>query len=286
MSVVFTVDGVRLARDAGQGFKVTRERGWYAGPPAAPTVAAREGADGGVDGPTWRGPRVVSLGGIGRWDSHEAAMAAAHAFLALAPAPGRLEVVDAFAMLTAPVRLASEPFVQWLSDKVVEWDVAFVSPDHRKYGPAVSFSTPLPSDPATGIDTGTGLDFTGGLDFGAAPALGVVQVANAGTAPSDPLLRLVGGTTGLTGPVEVVEGLAGRRLVFDGDIAPGQVVELDAGPARSVLLDGYASRRELLSLAQWWQVPPSGVVVPVSWSHAGGQSSDARLEVIVSPAYL
>ncbi len=284
----FTLDGFPLHRPGLSlfGFRTGSERGWYAAPPARPTVTDRDGAHGGVDGPTWRGPRVVSLSGTAVFADTRSGMADVERFLGLDPAPGELVCEDALRVLRARVRLAVEPAVQWLSDDTCSWSLAVVAPDHRKYGPEATASVGLPSDASGGASFGLpGLSFPGpGAAFGDAPSIGMVQVANPGTAPADPVIRLRGRTSGLTGPIEVLEWRTGRRLRYDGDVLPGQTVTLDAR-ARSVLVDAATNRRELLTLAQWWSVPPGGVV-PVSWSHSGGPAPDARLEVAVSPAYL
>lgn len=281
-SLKFSIDGVSLARDASNhGWQVARESGWYAAPPSRSTVSEREGAHGGVDGPTWRSSRTITLSGVGRWRDALAAQVAVNRLLGLDPSPGVLAVTDALGTLTASVRISSSPAVQWITDKAASWDLGLVSADHRKYGPPITYSTVLPSDPAGGLRFEPPTD---PVTFGESGPLGMTRVANPGTAPTDPVITLDGGTTGLVGPIEVYAWETGSLHRYEADVHPGERVILDHAN-RSVMLNGITNRRELLTRSGWWSLPPGGETV-VSWSHRGGPSVGARLDVTVRAANL
>lgn len=281
-----TIDGLHLAAPpvpvTGVAWLLTKLTGWDEPAEARTTITERPGADGSVDGPSWAGPRTVTVTGFVKVETPSQLLDARQRLAALAGGLTELEVVAAGQVRTARVRRTGRPAFEAMGPAAMRFQLQFTAPDHRKYGPVVVHTAALPQDAANGLDFGAGLDFGGdGLDFGELPSAGAVIVRNPGTAPSDPVIRLVAGSTGLVGPVEV-EAL-GRRLVYAGSLAAGQVVELDAA-AKSVLLDGYANRRDQLATAQWWQVPPRSEV-SVSWAHQGSPSPDARLEVLAAPAY-
>jgi hypothetical protein len=142
----------------------------------------------------------------------------------------------------------------------------------------------LASDPriydATLANLSTGMAQSGGgmtfpatfnLSFGATGAGGLVQVTNTGTFAVRPVLTV-------TGPVDtpILENLsAGKRLRFNLTLGATDtlIVDLDA---RTVLLNGTASRRSALSAdSQWWELPPG--TTTLRFNSAGAFQAAASL---------
>lgn len=133
--------------------------------------------------------------------------------------------------------------LQQLADLKIRW----FCPDPLKYSAALHTSS-------TGLGVATGgLTFpaTFPATFGSGSAGGSVQLANAGNTDSPPLFTI-------TGPVDnpIIEHIElGRSLQLTISLASGDVLVLDAD-ARTVILNGTASRGSALTLPQWFLLPP------------------------------
>jgi hypothetical protein len=123
----------------------------------------------------------------------------------------------------------------------------FYAPDPRLYAAVESVLT-----------TGPGASTSGGLAPPLTPPLtpsgsatgGQLQATNVGNTTTRPLLRVNGPVPGF----DLLQLTTGRALRYRQAIAAGDFVVIDTD-ARSVLLNGVASRRSALSGA-WWDLPP------------------------------
>lgn len=162
------------------------------------------------------------------------------------------------------------------------WAAEWVCSDPLRYAAAVSVSTSFPAL-AGGLEFDLftdGTTDTGVLEFGVASTAGRVVVTNDGNADVWPQFEIAGPV-----PVEgfelVVVG-TGERLRYTGDVPAGSRLVLDSGTG-VVSIDGYADRSGLLTVRDWFAIPPGGsveiVFVPL------GASSAATLSATVSPGF-
>ena len=129
----------------------------------------------------------------------------------------------------------------------------FVAFDGRTYGDTLNEASTQPVLPGTGFEAPVDVPFTLGDS-----TLGVCTITNSGNIAAPWTARLDGPLTGIT--VSHVE--SGRRLdlsfTANGELtlATGEYVTLDSD-ARSVLLNGTADRRTVLTVdSQWWDLEP------------------------------
>lgn len=286
----YDLGGIGFNRQDGDGVKwpVSKITGWWDPPPSASTITDREGGHGASRGPTWYRRRTVTLEGMILGPDRARTGRAVERLAAVIGDGGfyRFEVADVdLGMRWAEVQ-RDDVKVDWPGQTWARFQVTVVAPDHRKYGAEEARFTPLPEvETPAGLDDTGNLDDTGGLNDNSSVQLGVVTVRNAGYVQSDPRFYARGGSTGLTGPVRIIHNLTGRVLEYAGDVGPSDYVLLDAGPSKAVLYNGYASRRDLLTRADWPTVPPGGTT-SFSWEHAGGSTGDGQLEVRTAAAYL
>jgi hypothetical protein len=125
--------------------------------------------------------------------------------------------------------------------------------DPRIYAQALSSA-------ATGLPSAAGgLTFpaTFPLTFGAVSSANTILAVNSGNFAARPLLVM-------TGPVDtptVLHTTSGRYLTFAISLAAGDTLTVDLD-ARSVLLNGTASRRSALSAdSSWWELTPGSNTV-------------------------
>lgn len=148
-------------------------------------------------------------------------------------------------------------------------------PDPLRYDAAeTTISTGLPSG-------GGGLAYplTYPLDYGAAGTTGNVTLVNGGTADA-PIRFAVRG--GLPQGFEI--SAAGSRLRYPVPVPAGQVIEIDTA-AGTVLVEGTASRRQNLTVADWIMVP-AGMSLPVQFTSLGGAfDANASLTAIYAAAF-
>lgn len=126
--------------------------------------------------------------------------------------------------------------------------VELVATDPRKYNATeTSISTGLPTNSG-------GMTFPAAfpLAFGAAGTGGYIQAANAGNFPTRPVITIAGPVDNPT----VTNQTAGKSLTFAITLAVTDTLTIDLD-ARSVTLNGTASRRNTLAPgSQWWELAP------------------------------
>ena len=136
---------------------------------------------------------------------------------------------------------------------------------------------------STGMaQSGGGMTFnaTFNLAFGTSGSGGLIQVTNAGTFAVRPILTV-------TGPVDtpILQNVtAGKKLRFNLSLASTDtlIVDLDA---RTVLLNGTASRRSSLSAdSQWWEIAPG--TSTLSYTNAGAFQAASTLTFPFSSAWI
>lgn len=170
-------------------------------------------------------------------------------------------------VLTCQVEKADIPRATPAISLEFDWQLTLLASDPRKYLPASSSSTGLPTS-SGGIDyTGggsTGEDYTGaggeGIDYGTAGLSGLIQLANPGTAEAWP-------TFTFKGPTDTGKTLVNPGAVSGGDtlattlvLVTGDALVITTHPLRrTVRLNGVPYRR-FLTTAEWFSVPPGGSI--------------------------
>lgn len=159
------------------------------------------------------------------------------------------------------------------------WLTQWRCPNPLRYGASVTQSTPLPAP-------GGGLLYplystSGKLDYGAAGTTGRIALTNSGTADAAVLFTVRGAL-----PEGYELSGSGQRIRSPKPVPAGQVIEIDTA-AGTVLVEGTASRRGDLTIADWMLVPratrnlDTGVVTPgsleVQFTSLGGVRDPSAL---------
>lgn len=147
-------------------------------------------------------------------------------------------------------------------------------PDPLRYGPVQTASTGLPTG-------GGGLAYPLAypMDYGTAGTTGRLTLTNAGTANA-PILFAVTGP--LPGGFEI--SAAGLRLTYPVDVPAGQVIELDTARG-TVMVEGTASRRANLTVADWFTIPAGSSLSVQFTPLSASYSAAARLTATWQGAY-
>lgn len=161
-----------------------------------------------------------------------------------------------------------------------EWSIQMTATDPKKYSASQYVAqTGIPGAGGGGLDaTDPGLDGSVGLDAGDPPTSGTLMLANAGTAPSTPLLELHGplDTPTITAPSGVI--------TYNGSIDAGRTVYIDPD-VPSVFLDDANQRRLAIPFNyRAFEIPKNGSLT-VGLSHTGSSSATGYLRVLWRDAY-
>lgn len=241
--------------DNGVEWFVETEDGWSSGPAIRGDVTDLPGGDGGTDSNPLFSARVISLTGYATGEP-AAVNAARLRFPSLTEAArgGVLTVTEDGMSLSSIVRPSGAFRADRLGGYTFRWQMQLTAPDPRKYGPALEQTTTM------GASTG-GLAFPMAfpLAFGAA-AGGSVAIGNDGTVKSWPVVRIAG-------PVvnpRILNPTTGDEFRIALTLAAGEYLDIDTA-ARTVLLQGTASRRALVSTTgEWLPVAPGGATFTCS----------------------
>ncbi|TFV91411.1 hypothetical protein [Blastococcus sp. CT_GayMR16] len=279
-----------LVFGAGTDFRVRTVEGWEDLPPSRYEKKSRTQGHGAHPSKVWGDERIVTVEGW-CWSSAErdAQLAAFQRRMTFDGGEEPLAITVAGRTLTAWAQLiTARPMLirgEWGLGRF-GWLVQWRCPDPRRYGAIHTLSTGLPT-------SGGGLVlpmFSGapgvGLDFGALGNTGQIVLPNAGTAEASILFKVRG---------ELPQGYeisaTGQRLTYPVAVPPGQVVELNTADG-SVLVEGTASRRGNLTVADWMQVPPAdatdgtaGTLTVQLTSLGGAYDAAAQLEALVVDTY-
>lgn len=308
-SPVWTLGDLRFDPDRtdanGVLWFVAEETGFFGAPGTNADTTQRLNAHGAYRSPGWKTERTISLKGHAFAPSYRALRTAVNQITGILSdpyEPAALTCYTETGPLTCDVYLDGDILTSPLDiyNPGIEFSLQVVAPDPRKYstvtqtmradvpradtGDGLEF---VPDDPDTGMFTtfsspaagnNGGLDFTthGGLLFGQSNATGIMQLSNAGTAPTTPIYTLYGPlhTPTLTATT------SGQRseLTYNDTLGPGERIVVDPA-APSVLLGGTASRRHLLNPAQFagFAIPGTGRDggrLSVGLTHHGASTDD------------
>lgn len=273
---------------------LTEEEGFWGAPENDASRTQKFNQHGVTIGPGWKKERTVSLKGHAFAPTFADLRRAANQLTALLndPYEGALlichsEIGDLSCEVFLDGAILTEPYTA--ATPAFTWSIQVVAPDPRKYNPQeITLATGLPSDaPNDGLNFEAGSVPNKGLDFGlpdsglmfgmSAQSSGMLQLQNWGTAPTTPVFTLTGP---LTNPVLTANADGGPyTMQFNGSLAAGEMLVIDPS-APSVLLGGTASRRHLLSPANFrgFTIPGSRSgdnpgVLSVGLTHTGSSNS-------------
>jgi hypothetical protein len=229
--------------------------GWDKAPAISNGLQPKAQQDGAWDGTGFSGERVVTITGLMREATPQAAYAVQQQLAALRPqSVQEFVVVDsAIGSLSAMARVTVGVDPTWVDDAAFTYDITITAPDPLKYGPP-TFATATLSTSTPGAGKVYPVAYP--VDYGIAPGVtpGAVAVANAGTASYWPRLRIAGPVTNPV--VTLVE--SGAWVRFTGSLLAGQWLDLDMANRR-VLLQGQVSvRPQVSSSGNWLAVSPGG----------------------------
>lgn len=274
--------GFSLAWAPGAAMYLTKLDGWTGSSPVRRSKSEILGGHGTHGERGFKDERLISASGHAVFTTRAAAAAfteEAAAFLGDGTR-GLFRVEDPdLGLRTAKVYLASSGVdVAWTGGVDVPFTVHMLSPDPRKYGPAVT-------SPATGIPVpGDGLIYPlfsgpapGVLNLGAGGVSGKVGATNTGRADTGVLFTVTGDYV----PGFTITSSSGRRLVYTQTINSGQVLTLDSDTGQ-VMLDGTAPRTTELRVAEWERLDGGE---SATWLFESPGSLNAALTVTVAPAW-
>lgn len=238
---------------AGVDWIVETEEGWSGSPGVRLSMEDQPDADGAYDGPSYRGPRTITLSGRAVAPSRALMLAAKDTISGLLSDQGEddlqvLQVQEAHMTRRALVRLAADTKVADIGARMFTWSLALVAPDPRRYLEAEQvLQVGLPAG-------GAGRVYPRSYPFGYPPLAatqgGEVLPNNAGTARSYPVLVI-------TGPVDnprIENVTEGRVLELGLSLSGLDSLEIDL-QARTVVLNESVSRRDALSRSsEWWSL--------------------------------
>lgn len=273
--------GYTLGWAPGTALYLTDLAGWTGSAPVRRSKADRVGSHGSHGERGFKDERLISVSGhyVGATRAAAAAFSEDVAAFLGDGLRGVFKVEDVdLGVRWADVYLATGGVdVKWTGGVDVDFTVHLLAPDPRKYGtPSSSPATPVPSG-------SSGLVFplfaAGALDLGRGGVNGRATASNRGTAPAAPVFTVVATDTPDGFTITNVD--TGERLVYRGQVQPGQTLVLDSRRG-TVLMDGYAPRGTDLVVAEWSTVGPrsSG-----TWLFEAPNSTDAYLTVGVTPAW-
>ncbi|WP_134664012.1 phage tail domain-containing protein [Amycolatopsis sp. CFH S0078] len=277
----WTLDWLTMSPDEdyrdGQGVQwlLTKEKGFWGSPSTNATFSSRLGRHGAYRSPGWKKQRTISLTARAYAEDFSVLRQAEANVLGLLADPTKPRALTCYSeigALTCDVFLDDEILctpLDVISEPGFEFSIQVVAPDPAKYSIEQQLmSSGLPRDAGDGLDfaqtvqpdTNQGLYFgmgadDDGLSFGTSNASGFMRLTNRGTAPTTPIYTLYGPLTNPT----LTAGSASMR--YNAVLAAGEYVVIDPS-APSVLLGGTASRRQLLSPAQFtgFAIPPANAV--------------------------
>lgn len=205
--------------------------------------------------------RVFSIEGHCIAPSVEARSRAENRVTALAGLPDnlyRIEVTEEMGTVYRMVELESAETVR-ISEFVFKYTIQLAAPDPFKYSTSANVAGNSLPVSAGGLDwtDPTGLDWTDsvGLSWGVPSSTGVITMLNNGTAEAWPTFTITAGANSLTNPT-ITNVFTGQTLAYTGTLNPDDTLVIVTNPfGRSVILNGTADRRPLMTRAEWFSIP-------------------------------
>lgn len=233
--------------------------------------------------------RVFTIDGHCIAPSVEARSRAENRVTALAGLPNslyRIEVSEEMGTVYRMVELESAETIR-VNEFVFRYVIQLAAPDPFKYGTTTHVAGNSLPVSAGGLDwtDPTGLDWTDtvGLSWGVPSSTGVVTMLNNGTAEAWPTFTITAGSNSLIKPT-ITNVFTGQTLAYNGTLNPNDILVITTNPfGRSVLLNGTADRRPLLTRAEWFSIP-AGTTGAAAFS-ATSFSSTAFLSASWSDTY-
>lgn len=266
---------------AGSNAVVTRAEGLQGTPPIRNIVTPRSQASGGFVRTKYTDQRAITLEGEVLGSTIEAAfvnfdtLAAAMYDSITTERTLKWTRSSAGTQLQAGVRLSElQPLVMTDGSPWIKYQATFTAPDPRVYSQTLTTGTGAVLAAAAGGKTYT---YTYRRSYSPSSG-GSVSYTNSGSVPTPPIIRIYGYCSS---PQIVLD--ANTRLVFTGEIAAGDYLEVDCG-ARTVKLNGSTSRLNLLDV-----VNSTFFALPVGTStvqmRASNFDSNARADLIYRSAW-
>lgn len=243
--------GAGVTDDAGVDWRLTGVDGWQTSGGIRTSRVNRPGRSGQLRGPAFKGERFINLSGLAVAPDAATLAAAGDQFGALLNDGTGLFTLTGFDATgipkTAQVELNAESKFSKQSDVVADWQLQMAAPDARRY--AVNLNSPQ----SCGLrSTSGGLVFplVFPLDFGPGVTGGAMVVTNNGPIATLPVWTITGP---VTNPVIINTATSEQLALTNGTlfIAAGQKLTLDTD-ARTVMLQGTASRRSSLATGSTW----------------------------------
>lgn len=246
-------------------------------PSATGRAIPRARADGATIGDSYTSERYPVIVGTVKAATTEAALTARDMIAAAASTdPVALTVTRGASVRSCMVKRSGEMGETWTSDTSFDFDLLMVAPDPRFTAAALTGSTGLPS--STG---GLTVPFTVPFAIESTVSSGQVTLTNAGNAAGRVVLRITGGSGGLTAPV-VTHVSSGRSLVFASSLTIDEGVYVDVDmDAHTVLEQGIAARNGWVVSRQWSQFQPGGNL----WAFSAA-SGEGTMHVTAYPSWV
>lgn len=248
----FSLDGwaCGVVDDAGVQWRLLDVEGWHgrAGVGVRTARADRPGRDGQLRGRSYRTERIITLGGLAYAPDAATLDAAGETIAALCDDATVLHTLigtDATGIdKQALVELNAESKFTHQTSQVAAWQIQLAAPDPLRYATAAQAAN-------CGLATTSGglaFPLVFPLDFGVGAGGGTLLLTNSGNTSTWPTWTITGP---VTDPV-ILNTTTGERLAFSGlTIDAGQTLTLDTD-ARTVMLQGVASRRGKLTANSSW----------------------------------
>ncbi|WP_318201031.1 phage distal tail protein [Streptomyces sp. SCL15-4] len=238
---------------AGVAWYLQTLEGWDS-PDLRSSYTDREGDHGSWASPAYLGARPLTLGGTIVAPSREDLDLAMDRLRAAASLTDTLLVVQETIPKQAVVRRSGKPLIQYVSANTATYSVMVTAADPRRY--SITLQTGTTALPST----------TGGLTLPAATpwtvsattVTGAITATNPGTFATRPVFTVAGP---VQSPKVVVDDGGGEpiSLSYSQTLISGESLVIDCA-ARTVMLNGTASRRRYLTVTTWPEIPASGTV--------------------------
>ncbi|MFE5514452.1 hypothetical protein ACFQ9J_28355 [Streptomyces sp. NPDC056529] len=256
---------------AGVAWRLQELQGWDS-PEVRTEMQQREADHGAWPSPVYLGARPITAAGVIEAADRASLDGAMDRLRSAVALTDTLLVVYESTPKQALVRRSGKLIMQYLTDRLASYSLMVTAPDPRRY--------------ATVLQSGEALlpIVTGGLAPPVTPPItivstsvsGVISASNIGTFETRPVVIIDGPVNLPRVLVQMPDGTV-RSLVYSQALGEGEQLVIDTD-ARSVILNGSASRRRFLSTPTGWPVIPAESMTLIQFA-AAAYVSTARLTV-------